>query len=744
MLVTFILSLNSCYDEKMEWNDPYTHPAAKDLPLELQEKISRYEALNAYANFKLGVGIGFDLYMKDEAYRNIVNQNFTDVTAGNEMKQSSLMNGSGVLNFTNVDKVLDELKAAGLTVYGHTLVWHSQQQATYWNSLISPTIIPGTPGSSLIVNGDFEAGLDGWDPPYYKEAVTQSVDFAVDGTHSMRVAVGDWGGDKYNMQINSPKFQIINGHKYEISFFIKSDIEGKVGLDFPNANLTNQYPYTNGAALTTTTSAWTKVTYNPTTTPDGMVAMAYNNAMYFRFLLGTVKDCTYYIDGVEVIDLDAAPEVPDYVNLVAHGTFEEYTAGDTNRGYPDWNSWGASSSGEISADGDGYKGGKCLIIHSVGATANYGVQATTNLTGAFIVGHEYHVEAMMKSSVGNGSVRIQFQGGAEATYLNANPIGTSWIKVEHNFTAANANDKLFFDLGEVSADYYIDDVVVYDVTATAALKSKVLRAGPIVIDKTMEEKVAILEPAFIKYITDVASHFAGKVAAWEVVNEPMNENGTVHTGEENLKATDVFHWQYYFGKDYAVIAFKAARAADPNAKLFINDFGLESANGNKADGLIEYVKYIDANGGHVDGIGTQLHLNLNWSDTTAIGNMFTKLAATGKLIKVTELDIAIDPASSAGKGPGSPVAPTFEQLKKQAEMYEYVARMYTKLIPVAQQYGITVWGVSDEVSQHQYWLPNDVPCLWNANYQRKYAYKGFADGLAGKDVSADFSGELQY
>jgi GH35 family endo-1,4-beta-xylanase len=728
----------------MEWNDPYAHPDAKDLPLELQEKISRYETLNTYTTSKLGVGIDFNLYMSDETYRNIINQNFDEITPGNEMKQSSLMKADGTLDFSKADPIINALQQAGLTVYGHTLVWHSQQQAGYLNSLIAPTIIPGTPGSSLIANGDFENGLDGWNIPYYSESVTASADGgAIDGAHSMKVVIGDFGGDKYNMQINSPAFPIINEHKYEISFYIKSEGEGQVGLDFPNDNLTNQYPWTSGNAMTTTSSAWTKVTYNPTTTPDGMVATADNNAMTFRLLLGAVKNVTYYIDAVEVIDLDAEPPAPTYTNLVEHGTFDEYASADNL--YPDWNSWGASSSRDLSAEGEGYNGeGKCLIIHSVGGTADYSVQATTNLTGAFIVGHEYHFEAMVKSSVANGSVRVQFQGGS-ATYLPADAATTVWLKIEHDFTAENANDKLFFDLGLVEADYYIDNVVVYDkasasFSALQSNSSKVLRSGPVIIEKTPEEKKAILEPIFQQYITDVAAHYAGKVAAWDVVNEPMNENGTLREGEENMQSTSAFYWQYYLGRDYAVTAFKAAKAADPDAKLFINDYNLESVSGSKLDGLIEYVKYIESQGAQVDGIGTQLHLNINWTDTNAIKTMFQKLAATGKLIKVSELDIAIANSSN----PESPVAPTADQYAQQAELYRFVAAMYNQYIPEAQRYGITVWSVSDNEKEHEYWLKNDAPCLWNADYTRKHAYKGFADGLAGKDVSDDFSGELVY
>ncbi|MDR1763260.1 MAG: endo-1,4-beta-xylanase, partial [Dysgonamonadaceae bacterium] len=172
----------------------------------------------------------------------------------------------------------------------------------------------------------------------------------------------------------------------------------------------------------------------------------------------------------------------------------------------------------------------------------------------------------------------------------------------------------------------------------------------------------------------------------------------------------------------------------------INDYGLESASGNKVDGLIEYVKYIESQGAQVDGIGTQLHLNINWSDTTAIDRMFQKLAATGKLIKVSELDVAI----SSESDPASPVAPTADQYAQQAELYRFVANSFTKNVPEAQRYGITVWGISDNEQEHVYWLTNDAPNLWDADYARKHAYKGFCDGLAGRDVSADFSGELQY
>ena len=126
--------------------------------------------------------------------------------------------------------------------------------------------------------------------------------------------------------------------------------------------------------------------------------------------------------------------------------------------------------------------------------------------------------------------------------------------------------------------------------------------------------------------------------------------------------------------------------------------------------------YIESKGATVDGIGTQMHIAVD-SNKDNIAQMFQKLGATGKLIKVSELDIKVNTSS-----------PTTENLAQQAEMY---------------QYGITIWGVSDNEKEHVNWIPNDAPNLWDANYARKHAYKGVADGLAGKDVSGDFTGDLE-
>jgi len=223
----------------------------------------------------------------------------------------------------------------------------------------------------------------------------------------------------------------------------------------------------------------------------------------------------------------------------------------------------------------------------------------------------------------------------------------------------------------------------------------------------------------------MVGHYKDRVTDWDVVNEPMAEDGTIRKSDGDL-SSDEFYWQDYIGKDYAVNAFKYAReAGNAGDILFINDYNLES-NFTKLDALIDYVEYIESKGAQIDGIGTQMHVSIS-TDTTKFDAMFQKLAASGKKIKISELDVKCNTSS-----------PSAEQLELQAKVYRKIVDSFVKNVPAAQRYGITVWSVTDADS----WIKDDAPCLWKGDYSRKISYKGFADGLAGKDVSVDFTGEL--
>lgn len=193
-----------------------------------------------------------------------------------------------------------------------------------------------------------------------------------------------------------------------------------------------------------------------------------------------------------------------------------------------------------------------------------------------------------------------------------------------------------------------------------------------------------------------------------------------------------------------IIKEMARKYLPAETKLFVNDYNLEVSPG-KLQALVKFVENIDkANGSPiVDGIGSQVHFDLHAAtDNTATNDsiikglrakvdaMFKALAATGKLVRVTELDVSLGTSS-----------PSAAQYKCQSDCYKMIFESYKANIPEAQQSGITIWSLSDNEAEHEYWLKGDVPNIFDASYLRKWAYKGVCDGIAGEDLGLKYGGE---
>ena len=712
--------LGSCDDNLMEWEKDPEHGAitGAELPLELVEKISRYETLKTYTDFVLGNGIGTDLYMSDAAYRKLVNENFDEVTPGYAMKHGAMVNSKGEINFTTMDAFIAATKSAGLSVFGHTLVWHSNQNASYLNSIIAPTVIPGSSGANAMDIAGLKNGtFSNWSRNNPGQGIT-IVDNAglTANSKAVQLISSASSANYWSLQLTSPSVPVVAGHSYEVSFYIKSDQAGKGRISF--SGLTNGYPWINwdgtgGAEAFMTGSQWKQIKF----TLNANDFAVGSNSLQLNFDLGSVPNVTYLIDvnTLAVTDLDAVPTV---VNLVANGTFNT----DIN-GWAKYN--GADDALSFAGAANAYEGnGAMKVVNATTDAANqWKTQIHADFTSVMTLDKDYTISYMIRSEAA-GSVRCSTTG-TSAHYQGDQTTSTTWKLVEWKFKGNGTETGLNFDLGGAAGTYYIDNVVVTSGDSSGG------PTAPVTIEKTDAEKTIIIGKSMEDWISKMMTHYKTSVFAWDVVNEPMKEDGTLRTGNEGDTAADYFSWAKYLGKDFAVTAFKLARQyGNPTDKLFINDYNLESSL-SKCDGLIEYVKYIESKGATIDGIGTQMHISLT-TDKDKIAQMFQKLAASGKLIKISELDIRLGTN-----------APTVAQQAAQAEMYQYVIDMYKKHIPAAQQYGITIWGVSDSVKEHEFWLPDESPNLWDANYVRKHAYKGTADGLAGKDVSKDFSGELK-
>lgn len=274
------------------------------------------------------------------------------------------------------------------------------------------------------------------------------------------------------------------------------------------------------------------------------------------------------------------------------------------------------------------------------------------------------------------------------------------------------------------------------------------------IPLTPEEKKDTLIWAMNNWVEGMMKATGGYVTAWDVVNEAISGGGDDGEGfyplqsASNVSADDAnnnFYWQDYLGnEDYVRIVVAAARKyyADNGGteplKLFINDYNLESWwDGNKkVQSLVHWIEKWESDGiTKIDGIGTQMHVSyiLKEEDQKvqedAIVKMFQILAESGKLIKISELDMGI-----VDKAFGTALKTedvTFEQYLKMAEFYHFIISKYFEIIPAAQQYGITQWCITDSPADSG-WRGGEPVGLWDLNYNRKPTYAGFVDGLVGK------------
>ncbi|MDT0647989.1 endo-1,4-beta-xylanase [Zunongwangia sp. F260] len=709
----------SCEEEIMEWEErpEDERVTTAELPLELEEKISRYEPLKAYADYVLGAGIVLDLYMNNETYRSIVDENFDEVTVGYAMKHGAMVNSEGEINFGPIDDFIAQTNQAEVDVYGHTLVWHANQNASYLNSLIAPTVIPGSSGASALdISGLEDGSFAGWAKNNPGDGITVVEDEGLtEDSQAIELVAGSGSAQPYDLQLTTPQIPVVEGHEYEVSFYIRSDQPGQGRISF--GGLENNYPYQDwygtGGDFTEafeTTSQWQQVKF----TVSDFTGTSFN----LSFDLGYVPGVTYYIDvnNISVVDLDGEAET---VNLITNSDFEE---GNLDP----WTGYGNESTRAVSAEGEGYGDtGYAMVLTNPTEAQSYEAQQVYTFDEPLEEGTEYTMSFFIKADAPS-TIQVELQSpDYSADYSGAIEVGTTWSQVTRTMTATAADrGKFIFDFGESATTFYIDDVVLTSGEVATG-------TGPVIIEMSDEEKAEVIGAAMEDWIVGMVTHYTDEVTAWDVVNEPMREGGTLRDGNVTDLASDDFYWQKYLGKDYAVTAFNLAREhAEPSDVLFINDYNLEASMA-KLDGLIDYVEYIENEGATVDGIGTQMHVSLSTSRENIV-EMFQKMAATGKLVKISELDVRLGTAS-----------PTAAQLADQAAMYQFIFDSFREHVPAAQRYGVTLWNISDNENEHEFWLPEESPNVWNANYERKHAYKGVADGLAGRDVSEDFTGELE-
>ncbi|KAK6527497.1 hypothetical protein TWF694_004480 [Orbilia ellipsospora] len=216
---------------------------------------------------------------------------------------------------------------------------------------------------------------------------------------------------------------------------------------------------------------------------------------------------------------------------------------------------------------------------------------------------------------------------------------------------------------------------------------------------------ATLTSVIQNHITTIMTRYKGKIYAWDVANEVFNDDGTMRSSVFSNVFGD---WTFLD------VAFAAARAADPAAKLCLNDYNLDYS-GAKLTNFVALVKTLKARGVPVDCVGTQSHLIVGNGAIPSYKSTLDSLATTGAEVQITELDIRTNSS------------PSSSQISQQQTDYTNVVCGCMKQAACA---GITVWGVSDSQS----WIPSvfsgmGYALLWDANFNKKAAYTAFVNGI---------------
>lgn len=215
-----------------------------------------------------------------------------------------------------------------------------------------------------------------------------------------------------------------------------------------------------------------------------------------------------------------------------------------------------------------------------------------------------------------------------------------------------------------------------------------------------------LRSAMNNHITQVMTHYKGKIHSWDVVNEAFQDGGS------GARRSSPF--QDKLGNGFIEEAFRTARTVDADAKLCYNDYNTDGQNA-KSNAVYEMVKDFKQRGVPIDCVGFQSHFNSNSPVPSDFQANLQRFADLGVDVQITELDI---------EGSGS----------AQAANY---TKVVNACLAVTRCTGITVWGVTDKYS----WRSGGTPLLFDGDYNKKPAYDAVLAALGGSGGGGDDGGE---
>lgn len=682
--------------------------------------LEQYDALKEYIkdhpNFHLGIGTTVDEYNKQELVYALTNSNFNETVAGNAMKMSSCVADDGSMDFDKVTTYVKNATDAGLSVYGHTLAWHSQQPNKYLNGLIADKVLP--PSSNVtrcLVIKNAKAGGH-WDAQLYFPAHLSQGKKYVFTMNAKATAPFDlilWGapGDaglgsiSVGTQWNEYTVEFTPAANYENFVFATGKLGGE--LDIKSLSLCEE-----GST---------------------------NNLIVNGDIKGDEVPCnkpySWHSVTTEIQEV-AESQVVEIPVSVGHLTFDD----GQNLG-----GWGMDNAPKI-------VNGVCEVGNNAAKEKDYYAQVNYEPGFTFENGKTYHLKMKIKGSVA-GEFGAAFQnpdGYKPCGDFPTIKVTTDWKEVDVSTTCSGDNAlRLLLNIGKYAGTLYIDDFEVYYTKSSNS------------IPLTDEEKKNILTPVMQNWIYAMMEATEGKVKAWDVVNEAISGTDKDGDGFYDLQsatrgivpeadAKNNFYWQDYLGDlDYVRTAVAAARKGFADAggnpeelKLFINDYNLETAydQNKKLKSLIHWIGEWEKDGvTKIDGIGSQMHVSCSMNPAEqkrredAYVNMLNLMVRSGKLVRISELDMGLDDENGNSV---NTTDMTEEQHKAMRAYYEFIVKKYLEIVPENQQWGICQWCATDSPANSG-WRAGKPVGLWDLDYYRKHTYGGFAAGLGAPEYWND-------
>ena len=682
--------------------------------------LEQYDALKEYIkdrpNFHLGIGTTVDEYNKQDLVYALTNSNFNETVAGNAMKMSSCVADDGSMNFDKVSEYVKNATDAGLSVYGHTLAWHAQQPNKYLNGLIADKELP--PSSNVtrcLVIKNAKAGGH-WDAQLYFPAHLSQGKKYVFTMNAKATAPFDlilWGapGDaglgsiSVGTQWNEYTVEFTPAANYENFVFATGKLGGE--LDIKSLSLCEE-----GST---------------------------NNLIVNGDIKGDEVPCnkpySWHSVTTEIQEV-AEIQVVEIPVSVGHLTFDD----GQNLG-----GWGMDNTPKI-------VNGVCEVGNNAAKDNVWNAQINYEPGFTFENGKTYHLKMKIKGSVA-GELGAGFQNPDGYKGCGDFPtikVTTDWKEVDVSTICSGDNAlRLLLNIGKYAGTLYIDDFEVYYTKSSNS------------IPLTDEEKKNILTPVMQNWIYAMMEATEGKVKAWDVVNEAISGTDKDGDGFYDLQsatrgivseadAKSNFYWQDYLGDlDYVRTAVAAARKGFADAggnpeelKLFINDYNLESTwdNNQKLKSLIHWISEWEKDGvTKIDGIGSQMHVSCSMNPAEqkrreeAYVNMLNLMVASGKLVRISELDMGLDDENGNSV---NTTDMTEEQHKAMRAYYEFIVKKYLEIVPENQQWGICQWCPTDSPANSS-WRAGKPVGLWDLDYYRKHTYGGFAAGLGAPEYWND-------